>query len=285
MSDALRAEFFKVVRRRMTYICLGAAMALVLVFYFVLWLRVRQGPDAGFQGYLEWVAIRDGMAFANVVPYGFALERFFVTLTCVIFAGTMMGNEYDWRTVGLITGRGVKRWHFLAAKLVSGVIFALIAVTLCFFMAMAASAWLTHLYGLSYGSLSLARLGDIVASLLRTVFVVLPFVLMVLLFATQLRSAGQAVGAALGFYFIEGIFTGLLTSAHGWLHHIPEALFNINGDAVMSANGVLHNVAGDFIVTTTGGPSPLQGGLVLAAWIALFAAAAFWRFHHRDLQE
>lgn len=284
MSDALRAELFKVVRRRMTYICLLVAMGLVLLFYVILWLRVRQGPNSGFVGQAEWLALRAGLSFHNVVPYGFALERFFVTLMCVIFAGTMMGNEYDWRTVGLVASRGVRRSHFLAAKFVSGIVFTFLAVTLCFIVAMLASTWFTNLYHLSYGTIDAAWFGHALASLVRTAFVALPFVLMAIFFATLLRSAGQAVGAALGFYFIEGVFTGLLTSAHGWLSHIPEALFNLNGDAIIRLNGIIPG--NDTGLFSQGPDIPAwRATIVLSAWLLFFLAGAFWRFRTRDIQE
>ncbi|HKS90777.1 MAG TPA: ABC transporter permease subunit [Tepidiformaceae bacterium] len=284
MTDALRAELFKVLRRRMTYICLLVAMGLVLLFYIILWLRVRQGPDHGFRGYAEWLNLRAGLSFHNVVPYGFALERFFVTLMAVIFAGTMAGNEYDWRTVGVVVGRGVQRPQFLAAKFVSGIVFTFVAVTLAFLVALAASAWFTNLYGLDYGTIDGPWFGHILASIVRTGFVVLPFVLMAIFFATFLRSAGQAVGAALGFYFIEGIFTGLLTSAHGWLSHVPEALFNLNGDAIIRLNGIVPGNDAGLFSTTTGIPA-WRGFVVLAIWLVAFLIVGFWRFQTRDIQE
>lgn len=289
MLNALRAELYKVYRRRMTYILLGSAAALVLVFYIVLWLRVREGPrHTDLRSYVDWLALRDGLSFKNVVPYAFALERFFATLVCVIFAGTIMGNEYDWRTVGVVTSRGVKRWHFLLAKLIVAVAFTVLVVAVCFLVAVFASLWFTHLYHLSYGSFTLVRLGDAFASVGRTSFVILPFVMMALLFATQWRSAGQAVGAALGFYFIEGIFTSLLGSAQGFLSHIPDALFNVNGDAIMRANGVISSGSdggsGPFGIPT-GGPPEWRALLVLCTWLAVLGAAAFWRFQQRDIQE
>ena len=286
MVDALRAEWFKVSHRRMTYILLAAAMGLTALFYVILWLRIRDGPDPGVNGLVRLLALKDGMSFKNVVPYGFALERFFATLVCVIFTGTMMGNEYDWRTVGVVTGRGVKRWHFMLAKVISGFAFTLLTVVLCFVVAMICSAWFSQLYDLPFGSFSAARVFDIFASAVRTWFVILPFVLMSLLFATQWRSAGQAVGASLGFYFIEGIFTSLLNNARGFLAHVPEALFNINGDAVMRANGVLgrSGEGGPFQIPDSG-PPEWRGGLILGVWMAIFLVAAFWRFQRRDIQE
>src|SRR5512140_3232431 len=233
MRDALRAELFKTVNRRMTYILLGAMAVLMTLFYIILWLRLREGPEVGVQAQVRYLALREGMSFVNVVPYGLQLERFFLTLVAVIFTATMMGNEYDWRTGGVVMTRGVRRRNFLAAKLVTSGLFLATALCTGFVFALVWSAWFSNLYGLPYGAFGVERFADLFASLGRTWFVVMPFALMALLFSTFWRSAGQAVGFSLGFFFLEGIFTGLLDSAHGFLAHIPEALMNANVSAVM----------------------------------------------------
>src|SRR6266568_4239451 len=105
MRNALAAELFKARRRRMTYILLGALVGLVALFYFVLWLRVRQGPEPRLRGLVEYQGLLDSMAFANVEPYGLQYVRTFGTLVAVIFAGMMTGNEYDWGTAALAISR------------------------------------------------------------------------------------------------------------------------------------------------------------------------------------
>src|SRR6185369_8720115 len=159
MRDALAAEWFKTTHRRMTYILLLSLWALMVMFYIILWLRIREGPaHRGFDSRAEWLALREGMSFRNVVPYGLQLERFFVTLLSVIFTATMMGNEYDWRTVGSVLGRGVRRRDFLTAKVIVALGFAAVCVVSAFLVAMAMSAYFTNLYGLSYGDFTLGRL-------------------------------------------------------------------------------------------------------------------------------
>jgi ABC-type transport system involved in multi-copper enzyme maturation permease subunit len=277
---------YKVLRRRMTYILLFSLAFLVLLFYVILWLRIRDGPSDRQGGFAAWLTLRAAMSFFNVVPYGLALERFFATLVCVIFAGTMMGNEYDWRTVGVVTARGVRRWHFLFAKAAIAVLFTVVAVTLGFVVAMAASAWFTNLFGLTYGSFDVERIWDAISSLARTVFVILPFVFLALLCATVWRSAGQAVGASLGVFFIESIFTGLLSGARGWISQVPQALININGDAIMRANGVFGGEGGGGPFIFGPGGAPLwRAALVVLAWISAFVLLVFWRFQRRDIQE
>ena len=287
MRDALRAELFKTLHRRMTYILLAVLCLLVLTFYVILWLRLRAGPEAGVGGQLDYLAQREAMSFKNVVPYGLQLERFFLTLVCVVFTATMMGNEYDWRTVGVVVARGVKRWQFVAAKLIVSIAFAVVVLACGFIVALLCSAWFSHLYHLQSGVFTLERVLDLFASLLRTTYAVLPFVLMALLFATIWRSAGQAVGFSLGFFFLEGVFTGLLENANGWLAHVPEVLLNANAMAVMRANGLLSTNAQDRspFAGSPGGVPVWRGFGVLLVYIVVFGAVAFWRFQHRDIQE
>lgn len=286
MGDVLRAEIYKVVHRRMTYILLLVATGLVAIFYIALWLGIRQGPGDTREDVYRWLSLRQGMSFRNVVPAAFSLERFFVTLVSVIFAGTMMGNEYDWRTIGVVMSRGVRRSHFFVAKLISGAAFSFVTVVLCFLTAAALSAWFSHLYGLDFGGRGTHRLVTAGYSAVRTWFVILPFVTMAIFFAIQLRSAAQAVGAALGFYFIEGIFTALLQNSKGLLSHIPDFLFNVNGDAIIRANGFFprDNGAGPFGVPE-GGDSIPWAVLVLSSWIVFFVGVGFYLFSRRDIQE
>ncbi|MGH2633241.1 MAG: ABC transporter permease subunit, partial [Tepidiformaceae bacterium] len=276
-----------VAHRRMTYILLGALVGLMLLFYGILWLRIRQGPDRETaRAIASWLSLESTMSFQNVVPYGLGLERFFATLVCVIFAGTMMGNEYDWRTVGLVVGRGVRRWHFIFAKLVISLLFVAVAVLIGFVAALIASVWFSHLYGLPYGTIDAKRLLHMVYGLARLAFVISPSVLLALLFAVTWRSAGQAVGAALGIYFTEGIFTNLLTNARGWLSHIPEGLVNFNGDAVMRANGRVGNAGDSGAFIFGSGDAPLlRATLVICIWVVVALALFFWQFQRRDVQE
>lgn len=283
-ADAIRAELFKVVRRRMTYICIAAVVVLTGLIYFGLWLRLREWPGETLEERLFYLAAKLAVSFGQVVPYGLSTSRFFATLAGVAFAGTMMGNEYDWRTVGLVTGRGVRRWHYLAAKVVVCGGFTYVLLLAGLGAAAVGSAILTSGYDLSWGSADGERLWDLVAGVTRTGFVVLPFVFVALLFGLLLRSGGQAVGAALGLVFSEQIFIGLLSLASGWPADIPNALFSVNIDAIIRLNGVFTATEGPFFPTGTG-PPVWRAVLVLVAWMAGVLALLFGRFARRDIQE
>jgi ABC-2 type transport system permease protein len=288
MLAALRAEVFKTTRRRMSYILLGAVVALIGLYYVLLWLQIQAGPGHRRRSLVHWLALKDGMSFSNAVPYALELERFFVTLVCVIFVASMMGNEYDWRTAGQVVSRGVKRHHFIAAKVAVGVAFTAVAVVVGFGVALALSAWFSHVYALPFGPMDLERGSNAAAGLGRTLYVVLPFVAMSLAFATFSRSAGQAVGFSVGFFFLESIFTGVLNDAQGLLSHLPAALFNANIFAIMQANGTVPagSLTGPFSLTVVSSSVPIwRGALILLFWSATLLGVAFWRFARRDLRE
>ena len=281
---ALRAELFKTVRRRMTWISLATIVVLVSLVYFGLWLRLREGSGDRPEAALIWAGIRLGVSFRNTVPYGLAVERFFATIICAVFAGTIMGNEYDWRTIGVAVSRGVRRWHFLAAKVAVAVGFTAAVTLTGLLTAMVASAWLTVAYDLRWATIDAAWGADLVMSFGRTVFAILPFVILALLVGNVWRSGGQAVGASLGVFFGETIFVGLLSLTDGWPTTIAKGLFSENIDAIMGANGTFGASNGPFIAAT-GGPPGWRAAVILASRTVLFAGLAFWRFQRRDIQE
>lgn len=282
---AIDAELFKILHRRMTYILLLSVALLVFVSYVLVWWGVRAGPGHRRHAYTDWLALKTTMSFARVTPYGLSLERFFATIAAVIFAGSLMGNEFDWRTVGLFSARGVRRWHFVAAKVVVSALFALAVVTVGYIVAVASSAWFTHLYHLPYGTIDAARLWAAIAGVARTAFVIAPLVLLALLVGTVLRSAGQAVGVTLGVYLLEGVFTAILDRTQGWTSHIPELMLNFNGDSIMRLNGRFSSEgAGPFIFGS--GDAPVwRATTFLTLWGVGFVAVALWRFQRRDIQE
>ena len=78
------------------------------------------------------------------------------------------------------------------------------------------------------------------------------------------RSAGLAVGTALGVYFMEGIFTGLVSNATGWVSHIPDALLNINADSIMTLNGTVPGEGAGPLLSGSDGEPIWRASLVLA---------------------
>jgi len=111
---------------------------------------------------------------------------------------------------------------------------------------------------------------------------------MALFFSAVWRSTPQAAGFALGFFFLESIFTGVLDTATGFLSHLPEALVNANALSVMNANGIVpdNSLTGPFGLLAGDGSSVVpvwRAAGVLMLRIVAFGTVAFWRFRRRDL--
>ncbi|MEO6399123.1 MAG: hypothetical protein ABIP13_11690, partial [Tepidiformaceae bacterium] len=165
--------------------------------------------------------------------------------------------------------------------------FVLVAVLLGFAVSLGWSAWFSFLYDLPFGTVDWALAAGAAKGLARLVFAVLPFAALALLLATIFRSAGQAVGAAAGVFFLEAIFTGVLNDAEGYLSHIPEVLLAANVRAVLAANGVVRDstLAGPLGLVVGEATIPLwRGATVVALWLVAFVGAAFWRFQRRDVE-
>lgn len=286
MRNALQAELFKTARRRMTYILLLSLGGLITLYYLLLWWQIRSPPTRRHH-LREWLNLRDGMSFDGAVPYALQLERFFVTLVCIVFVASMLANEYDWRTASVALGRGVKRHHFLAAKAIVGLGFIVVAALLGFTVALGWSAWFSYLYALPFGVIDGALAVGAVKGVGRLTFAVIPFAALALLLATLFRSAGQAVGVAAGVFFLEGLFTGVLSNAGGYLSYVPEVLLAANLRAVLSANGVVREstLAGPLGLVVGEATIPVWRGFAVAGlWIVGFVVAAFWRFQRRDVE-
>ena len=286
MLNALRAELFKTVRRRMTYILLLSLSGLITLYYLLLWWQIRHQPTGRRGAIREFFNLRDGMSFDGAIPYALQLERFFVTLVCIVFVATMLANEYDWRTASVALGRGVKRHHFLAAKAIVGLGFVLLSVTLGFVVALGWSAWFSFLYDLPFGAVDWALARTALEGVGRLVFAVIPFAALALFLATIFRSAGQAVGVAAGVFFLEALFTGVLTDARGLLSHVPEVLLASNLRAVLAANGAVREstLAGPLGLVVGESTIPIwRAAAVVTAWTAFMVTASFWRFQRRDI--
>lgn len=286
MHSALAAELFKLKKRRMTYILLATLVLLVALFYFLLWLRAQQGPAPRFRGRTEYLALLDSMAFANVEAYGLQLVRLFGTLVAVIFAAMVAGNEYAWGTVSLVISRGTPRLPFIAAKMVVSVAYVLVVVTIGLLAAALASMLLSHLYDLPFGAIGTDRFRLALLAEGRTVLSMLPFVFLAIVVATVGRSAGLAVGFALGVFFLEGIFTRVFTNTTGWISYIPQVLPNAHINVLMLQNGPQASAALGFLGASDAlapGASAMRSAAILCLYATTFAVVAAWQVRRKDL--
>jgi ABC-2 type transport system permease protein len=168
------------------------------------------------------------------------------------------------------------RWPVLASKaLVLAVVTAVVSVVtiaMCYLLAQAMISVDQVDMALFEGANKRVYLG--------TILYCVAMVLLGLFIGTLVRATAGAIAIAVGITFVLPMILGMLTAflgtidtATGW-RLVLLKIFELT-----PAN------AGTYMVTydQLGWLEPWKSGIVLAAWVVLFAIAAFWSFQKRDV--
>jgi ABC-2 type transport system permease protein len=281
MLPLLRSELFRLSRRLMPKILLLIIAGLPVLLYLLLW-SVTSNSNASRANNAQNIAdLRDSLRIGAVRNFGLGLVYQFGTVLVVILSASQIASEYGWGTLRTLIPRTTSRSNFLAAKLATLVLFIIATVLVGFVASLLVSGIITTAAGLD-GGLGTNPVLHTLASLGRTMYVMLPF--MALAFAVSLwsRSTGAGIGIGLAVLFLEAIITSLIDNAGGVFKKIPEALLNANVQGVLQANQAgLH--VGNTRRNAADIPNPWQAAGVLAVYTLVFLAIAFWRFRSRDI--
>ena len=168
MRNALRAEFYKVYRRRMTYILLGGRRRpRPAVLHHPLAARPRRAPARRHP-----LVRRLARAPRRPRPSRTSCPTASLSNASSPRSSASSSRAPSWATN--TTGgrsassprRGVKRWHFLLAKLVVGIAFTVVTVACLLRRRDARQRSGSAISTTSpYGAFTLARIGDVFASL------------------------------------------------------------------------------------------------------------------------
>lgn len=214
----------------------------------------------------------------HVADFGVPVVSGLGAVLLIVFAASHVGTEFGWGTLRTLLAGGLSRGQFLAAKLVSLVLFALLFAILGVAATIAASYAVATQAGLDTGGLDLAR---VLSASWRTVYAFLPYLALATLIALWSRSSGAGIAAGLVIYFAEGLVMGLLISFNPDYATIANLGLSRN---VQSLSRLSVNASG-----TTPSPSAAtlpdqtQAFAVLLVWTAVFIGLAFWRLRSRDV--
>jgi ABC-2 type transport system permease protein len=206
IARLVAAEWLKLTRRPLTRILLALFLALLVlqlaVYATVVAMHARGltqlGP--GF-GRAELAEYRLRATFPGLLGAVFAHLNGLGGIFAVIFAGAAMGSEFDWGTLRTQLARTPDRVAFLVAKLTT------------IMLVLAAGAVATLAVGLVAGAAigaatggpmlpDVATLAGIPFAVVRALFVLLPYVLVAVCFATFRRSL--LFGVAGGLIYLVG---------------------------------------------------------------------------------
>jgi ABC-2 type transport system permease protein len=281
----IRAELFKLRRRGMTWILLYIMMG-VMVLINLLLLAISQIslPAEALGGLADLSSM---LSLSYSLPFTFSILASFGAVMAVILTASSVGNEYNWRTLRIALTSSEGRLKFLWAKLISAIVLVIIGMAACLAVGFLVSMVTNVISGnaLDFSFLTGGYLWDQFVQFWRTLFIIMPFTIMGLLFAVVGRSAMPGIAVGVGLLFLEPVITPFMSMADGWVSSIPKYLFSANVNAITALN----NLPG------TSGPLPFGGGTstntsslpqaftVLGVYMVVFLITAFYLFKKRDV--
>src|ERR1039458_1174040 len=211
VGTVYRWELFKLRHQKRTYIGLGAAIIVPILFVLAIHLRHRGGRGGfAFADYLD----RSGLAVPLVILLFGAVWMF--PLITALVAGDIFASEDHNGTLKTILTRSLERWQIFAGKALAATTYAIVAILLCGTVAVVAGSLqsgFNSLQSLSGTIVTAPKALELVyASLLIYLIPIAAIVCIGLLLSTVTRnSAAAVVGTLMVSLLIQliGVLPGL----------------------------------------------------------------------------
>ena len=261
MPALLRFELFKLTHRLMPRAMVLVVVGGPLAAYLLLGVLPEEGDSN----------VHD-LRIGNVPTDGMFIVYQLGMILAVTLAASSVATEYSWGTLRTVLPRTAGRSAFLTAKLASLGLFAVVIVLCGLAAALVGSTLVTELRDLD-GSVGSGFAGQVLESLVRTVWSVLPYGALAFVVALWSRSSAAGIAIPIVVFYAEVLLTPLFTST-GALDWLPYALIYNNVTAVLGTHALLPE--GDI-------PGAWQAAGVLAAHLTAFITLAYGRFLTRDV--
>ena len=280
-APMVKTEFKKLARRKLLWIEMIVLGGLIVMFFGSLFALHESGLlTEDTSEVSDVIAWPDGL----ITALGFASGRGLGGLLVVILVSVVVAQEYDWGTIGLWLHQGISRRTVLAAKfavlLVAAVLLTLAPLVIGGLFSAAITPSIVGELDLSQ-----ANFGELVLSVLRTAYSLVPYIALTFLFAVLTRSMAFSIGVGVGYALvIEGVVSQLMILVGGlpekiamWLPGLMAgSLSELNQQIVLSVNGEER----EFIVEYL---DPNLAAVGIAVYTVIFLGLAFWRFQKQDI--
>jgi ABC-type transport system involved in multi-copper enzyme maturation permease subunit len=293
MLNLIRAEWFKLARRPLTWVLLAVFLA-SLVLLLLAEFAVVGLNDGLFSGGARAQLLREEqvrqfrlhLGFPGIFGAVLGHVNGVGGICAIALAAGLFGSEYSWGTLRTQLARQPNRGRYLIAKLI-GLLLALLAGSL---LALLAGSLLALLFGsLLPGTGGAAtRVVALPLGVLRALYVLLPYVLCTV--ACSILGRSVVAGAVGGFLFLLAD-TGLgalsfLAGLGGLVSFLLNLIVqpNINTMIVLNSQSFgLDPAALTRTMDLTTLPSSLQATLVIGVYSALFFASSYRLLLRRDI--
>jgi ABC-2 type transport system permease protein len=279
------AELFKLRKRLMTRVLLFVLLGILIILYLLLLAVSKVAIPA--HGPAEIGEIQNLLGLPLAIPFALTILSSFGSVLAVILMASSVGNEYNWRTIRTVLICSESRFKLLGAKLISTGILVLMGLVIGLATGFIMSLVTTAIGGYSF-DFSFATGGylwDQFLQFWRTLFVLIPYVLLGFLFAIVGRSAMPGIALGIGILFLETLVTTFMRLAGGWIANVPDYLLAANIRAITSLAGLPEGFnqgmgAGNAAAQM---PGVTHAFVTLAIYCLVFVTLAFYLFRKRDV--
>lgn len=256
------AEETKVFKRLMLWIVLAAMSA----FFMIVPVLVEFSGQGGEMSLTRWPQALPEML--NLVG-----SPKIAGLVMVIVIGTVVSQDYTWRTIHLWLSHGLSRNTFFGAKFASLLLPTILLIVVPVVAGAGISALLTYLAAGSLDSAGLDYL-QVAMGIPLAVYTLLPYAALVFLLALIGRSPLLPIAVGVAVVMVENISSQLLamsSSLSGILQSLPYGLYA----------GVNQMSLGPNVAVL----APAQAALGIAAYTVAILGVALWHFRRQDLTD
>lgn len=280
MAAAIRAEWFKLVRRRAMWLTIGLMLALAVgIEYFLVYVVATHPPAGAARVHADLSALRTGLYPDSVIKKSLANASSLVGIFAVIVGVLAQGSEYSWATVKTAFVQLPGRLSIMTGQLVSLAALALIMVAGLFIADAAASYVIGAIDSKSPAWPSVIDLVKGVGAgwLILYFLTVLGFGL-----ATLFRQSAMAIGLGLAYVLIiENLVFGLLVNLGDTFKRVQEWFPIANAGYLEDAFGRARSA---MVAPVTSSPvDAAHAVIVLALWLAGLAAMSAVLVRTRDV--
>jgi len=287
--NILSVENTKTLKRRMVWIELGILAALIIVLYTIIYVTLQandpQNMDPQSRREVLKIITWPG-AVINTLSFGGGNSL--GGLLMIVLVGAATAQEYTWRTMHLWLSRGVSRPTLISAKFVA----LLVPIVLFVVTPLIVGGGLTAIFTLQIDKslpIDQINLWQLVMSVVRTAYTLLPYAALTFMLAIVTRSTAAAIGVGVAYtLLIEGVAATVFTLLGGILRDLVQYLPGSLADGLLKLNesalAVKMVSSGNTNVVLTH-LDPVICAIGLALWTLVFLGLALLAFRRQDLSE
>ena len=234
--------------------------------------------------YAKWRGFhREGLVLPSSLSNGLGNANSFGILLIMILGASTTGVEYGWGTLRTALTRGIGRWQFLGAKMLSLLLMGGAGLTIAGLSVVVSSLITASLIGGDGGGLADAGEWSTAAVMFgKAVYGLAPYAILALFLSVLTSSSSMGIALSLAYFFAESILVATLSGLFDWFSNVTDFLLGSSVTSWMTETGV--RTTGEGAMFPLSDPSSqLHAFFVVMAYVIILGAAAFWLFLRKDI--